>query len=65
MAPFILIMLSFKRSQNSETLNENKSVNRTIKNVPETIMKYKELLDCGIISEEEFETKKSQLLNKN
>lgn len=65
MAPFILIMLSFKRSQNSETLNENKSVNRTIKNVPETIMKYKELLDCGIISEEEFEIKKSQLLNKN
>ena len=65
MAPFILIMLSFKRSQNSETLNENKSVNRTIKNVPETIMKYKELLDYGIISEEEFETKKSQLLNKN
>lgn len=37
MAPFILIMLSFTRSQNSETLNENKSVNRTIKNVPEKL----------------------------
>ena len=29
----------------------------------EEIKKFKELLDCGIITEEEFQTKKAELLN--
>jgi predicted Zn-dependent peptidase len=33
-------------------------------NIPEQIKEYKELLDMGIITEEEYEKKKTELLNK-
>ena len=32
------------------------------KNIPELLKQYKELLDSGVISQEEFEAKKKQLL---
>ena len=38
--------------------------NSNIKSVPELLKEYKELLDIGVITQEEFDTKKKELLSK-
>lgn len=51
----------FKKRESAEELTADRvGVNES---VPDEIRKYKELLDDGIISEEEFSAKKKQLLN--
>lgn len=47
-------------NQNSSVYNESATVNI---GVPEELKKYKELLDAGIITQEEFDNKKKQLLD--
>ena len=44
--------------------DKNKSTNATIDKF-EKIKKYKELLDSGIITQEEFNTKKTELFSSN
>lgn len=47
---------------NVESSNSNNTNNNTL-SIPDEILKYKELLDEGIISNSEFESKKKELLN--
>lgn len=49
-------------SQKEKTLSVSKESSQS-NNRFEEIKKFKELLDCGIITEEEFQTKKAELLN--
>ena len=43
--------------------NLNQLENKSEMSIPDEILKFKNLMDQGIISEEEFQTKKKQLLN--
>jgi hypothetical protein len=38
-------------------------VNQTVNSAADEILKFKNLLDCGVITQEEFDAKKKQLLN--
>ncbi|MGL5692440.1 MAG: SHOCT domain-containing protein [Peptostreptococcaceae bacterium] len=51
------------KDTDEDTLNKESSPNTTKKSIPEQLKEYKELLDMNIITEEEFETKKKELLN--
>ncbi|MGL5328363.1 MAG: SHOCT domain-containing protein [Peptostreptococcaceae bacterium] len=51
------------KDTDEDTLNKESSTNTTKKSIPEQLKEYKELLDMNIITEEEFETKKKELLN--
>ena len=52
------------RMMNDCISNANKTVEseKTATSIPDEIIKYKQLLDMGIITQEEFDTKKKQLL---
>lgn len=51
------------QKENSQEEQENETINTDIIDEFETIKKLKELLDMGIISDQEFETKKKEILN--
>lgn len=55
---------NFIESQQSQLNSQNVINNITEKSVAEQIMEFKELLDLEIITEEEFDKKKQELLNK-
>lgn len=58
------ILLKIKRFEDITTQVENQKISRSNDTVSSTdeIMRYKELLDSGVISQEEFNAKKKQLL---
>lgn len=68
-----IIHVNFIPDKNSPAVPQNLSTTATnippvthtssINSVADEIKKYKELLDSGIITEEEFQAKKKQLLN--
>lgn len=62
-AMFVMIIVSFVKRANvfNDTVQEVKVVNAKESNADE-LKKYKELLDAGTITQEEFESKKKQLL---
>ena len=48
----------------NENKNENEEQQQSeIKSVADEILKFKNLLDCGAITQEEFDKKKKELLN--
>ncbi len=61
---FIMIIVSFVKRANVFNDNSSNDVNVVVKNTTDAdeLKKYKELLDSGVISQEEFVTKKKQLL---
>lgn len=58
----ILSILEIICESNKNDYNDNKSDNKISSNIDE-IKKYKQLLDCGVITSQEFENKKKQLLD--
>ena len=54
-------LIRYFQIQKNDVNNVEKSVIQQVSNADE-LKKYKELLDCGVISEEEFDAKKKQLL---
>lgn len=68
-APIYLISGTYKKVDLSdvkavENMNLKFDDKQNSDNIPERIKEYKELLDMGIITEEEYEKKKTELLNK-
>lgn len=68
-APICLISGTYKKVDLSdvkavENMNLKFYDKQNSDNIPERIKEYKELLDMGIITEEEYEKKKTELLNK-
>ena len=59
----VLSTLDIICNPNSKTNSENIDPIPVNKSVPEQIKEYKELLDSGAITEEEYEAKKKQILN--
>lgn len=55
------IQNTFETAKNSTVSNNSQSVSAT--SSADEIMKFKQLLDNGVITQEEFEAKKKQLLN--
>jgi len=47
----------------SDTSSEGRDGQSNVSNIAEDLKKFKELLDGGIITQEEFNAKKKQLLN--
>ena len=43
--------------------DKNKKEPQPMRNIPDDLNKYKQLFDSGAITEQEYETKKKQLLN--
>lgn len=69
LAPICLISGTYKKVDLAdvkavENMNLKFSDKQNPDNIPEQIKEYKELLDMGIITEEEYEKKKTELLNK-
>lgn len=56
------LVIAFEDYQ--EKSQEKKAASQPSKSIPEQILEYKSLLDQGIISAEEFEAKKKELLGK-
>ncbi len=68
-APICLISGTYKKVDLAdvkavENMNLEFDDKQNTDNIPEQIKEYKELLDMGIITEEEYEKKKTELLNK-
>ena len=55
--------LGFLFKQNNESEKNNESITEKMDSIPTEIREYKALLDDGIITQEEFESKKKQLLD--
>ena len=69
LAPICLISGTYKKVDLAdvkaiENMNLKFDDKQNSDNIPERIKEYKELLDMGIITEEEYEKKKTELLNK-
>ena len=72
LSPIFLCILAFTDDAQffgGETVKFTEEVNTTINNVTESknadqLQKYKDLLDSGAISQEEYEAKKNELLHK-
>lgn len=63
---FIQLLINYLNISNNSNNGLNTTNNNVINNsaaVVEELKKYKELLDQGVITEDEFNQKKSQLLN--
>jgi len=59
----LLSLVIFAKKSTVESIN-NTEENRDVSNMEiETIMEFKELLDSGLITREEFDAKKKQILN--
>lgn len=52
-----------KEQQAQQTTTKSAIEQNENKSIPDEIKKYKDLLDCGAITQEEYEAKKKQLLN--
>ena len=60
---YLDIICKENSQQQVEILNNTQQRNIELKSIPDEIKKYKELLDIGAITQEEYEAKKKQLLN--
>jgi len=58
-----LIIVAVQKNQNVDSTTTTNINNNTIQNNANELKAYKELLDSGAITQEEFEKKKKQLLN--
>ena len=58
-----LIIVAVQKNQNVNSTPTTNINNNTIQNNANELKAYKELLDSGAITQEEYETKKKQLLN--
>ncbi len=59
----LINQMIYDKSQNSESSESESSVSDDMAQAAEALKSLKELLDSGIITQEEFDTKKKQLLN--
>ncbi len=60
----IVCIFALLRMNETDARNEQNRKDREVNNA-EAIRKYKELLDDGIITQEEFDKKKAELLNNS
>ena len=59
----LINQMIYDKSQNSESSESESSASDNMAQAAEALKSLKELLDSGIITQEEFDTKKKQLLN--
>lgn len=59
----ITMVVDFIKEKIEENKNQKNHVVKSTLSIPDEIKKYKELLDMGAITEEEYEKKKKELLN--
>ena len=67
---FLVVVVAFAKRSSliADSVNKNETVQTFVNSVQETtsadeLKKYKDLLDSGVITQEEFDAKKKQLLN--